>query len=186
MKLFPAYLKHTATVLAAVAVCFFGACSADTDNQNIGIDSTAPTLRALEVSTVISDSGVTRYRATTPEWLIFNNVRSPYWLFPKGLRIEQFDTNLETEANIYCDKAHYDQSLRLWRLDGNVRVTNRKGEKFETEQLFWDQVNAKVYSDKKIKIQQPNCIINGSGFVSNETMTHYEITHPEGIIPISD
>ena len=184
--LLSAYLKHTATVLAAVAVCFFGACSGESEGQNSGIDSSAPTLRALEVSTVISDSGVTRYRATTPEWLIYNNVKSPYWFFPNGLRIEQFDTHLETEANIYCDQAHYDQTLRLWRLDGNVKVTNRKGEKFETDQLFWDQVNAKVYSDKKIKIQQPNCIINGRGFVSNETMTHYEISPPDGIIPISD
>ena len=180
MMLLSAYLKHTATVLAAVAVCFFGACSGESEGQNSGIDSSAPTLRALEVSTV------TRYRATTPEWLIYNNVKSPYWFFPNGLRIEQFDTHLETEANIYCDQAHYDQTLRLWRLDGNVKVTNRKGEKFETDQLFWDQVNAKVYSDKKIKIQQPNCIINGRGFVSNETMTHYEISHPDGIIPISD
>ncbi|MBQ4035934.1 MAG: LPS export ABC transporter periplasmic protein LptC [Paludibacteraceae bacterium] len=186
MMLLSAYLKHTATVLAAVAVCFFGACSGESEGQNSGIDSSAPTLRALEVSTVISDSGVTRYRATTPEWLIYNNVKSPYWFFPNGLRIEQFDTHLETEANIYCDQAHYDQTLRLWRLDGNVKVTNRKGEKFETDQLVWDQVNAKVYSDKKIKIQQPNCIINGRGFVSNETMTHYEISHPDGIIPISD
>lgn len=184
--LISSYLKHTATVLAAVAVCFFGACSGNADNQQNGIDSTSPTLRALEVSTVISDSGVTRYRATTPEWLIYNKVKSPYWFFPKGLRIEQFDTQLETEANIYCDSAYYDQVLKLWRLDGNVKVTNRKGEKFETDQLFWDQVNAKVYSDKKIKIQQPNCIINGRGFVSNETMTHYEISHPDGIIPISD
>lgn len=180
------YLKYTATAIIAVAVSFLGACSGDNELVVNETDTISPTLKAYEVSTVISDSGVTRYRATTPEWLIFNKVRNPYWVFPKGLRIEQFDTNLETEANIYCDHAHYEVNLKLWRLDGNVRVTNRKGEKFETEQLFWDQTNAKVYSDKKIKIQQPNCILTGRGFVSNETMTHYEIDKPEGIIPVRD
>lgn len=180
------YLKHTATAFIAVAVCVLSACSGNMETNDVPVDSTSPTLRALEVSTVISDSGVTRYRATSPEWLIFNSVSNPYWSFPKGLRIEQFDTHMETEANIYCDQAHYDVHLKLWRLDGNVKVTNRKGEKFETDQLFWDQENAKVYSDKKIKIQQPSCILTGQGFVSNETMTHYEIRRPEGIIPISD
>lgn len=180
------YLKYTATAFVAVAVSFLSACSGGEQTGATGVDSLSPTLKAYEVQTVISDSGVTRYRATTPEWLIFNNVRDPYWLFPQGLRIEQFDTHLETEANIYCDKAHYNVTLKLWRLDGNVRVTNRKGEKFETEQLFWDQLNAKVYSDKKIRIQQPHSIINGRGFSSNETFTHYEISHPDGIIPVKE
>lgn len=180
------YYKHTATAFVAVAVCFLGACNAEVEQYSGEKDTTTPTLRSLDVKTVISDSGVTRYRASTDEWLVFNNVKKPYWLFPKGLRIEQFDKNLETEANIYCDQARYNVPLKLWRLDGNVRITNRKGEKFETEQLFWDQINAKVYSDKQIKIQQPSCILTGRGFESNETMTHYEISHPEGVIPISE
>lgn len=176
-----------ATAFVAVALCVLSACDSDTvEVASVKVDSATPTLRALDVSNVISDSGVTRYRATSPEWLIYNNVKNPFWEFPKGLRIEQFDTQLKTEANIYCDKAHYDVSLKLWRLDGNVKVTNRKGEKFETDQLFWDQINAKVYSEKNIKIQQPDCIINGRGFISNETMTNYEISHPEGIIPLHE
>ncbi|MCQ2235078.1 MAG: LPS export ABC transporter periplasmic protein LptC [Paludibacteraceae bacterium] len=181
---------HKAIALWAVALCFLcslsSACSSEAPAE---YDSTAParpTMRALEVSTVVSDSGVTRYRATTPEWLIFNSVKEPYWDFPSGVHLEQFDTHMKTEANIDCDKAYYNVNLKLWQLDGNVKVTNRKGERFETDQLFWDQSNQKVYSEKEIHIRRDNCILKGLGFEGDETMSKYTIKKPTGIIPVHE
>lgn len=180
-------IKHVAIALGAVAMCFFASCDDKKDVEEAHVDrSKLPTMKALNVSTLVSDSGITRYRATTPEWLVYTKVASPYWSFPKGVRLEKFSTDLKTEANIFCDKATYTTNQKLWQLDGNVRVTNIKGEKFKTDQLFWDQQNGKVYSDKLIEIHQKDCIIKGHGFESNESMTQYVIRHPEGIIPVSE
>lgn len=168
-----------------MAVCFLSACSDDEEGVDLG-PGKLPTMKALGVSTVISDSGITRFRATTPEWLVYSQEDSSYWYFPQGLRLEQFDELMTVESNVYCDTAKYFVNLKLWKLDGHVKVMNRKGEKFETEQLFWSQNESRVYSDKPIKIQQKDCIIQGVGFESNETMTNYVIRHPTGIIPIND
>ncbi len=70
---------------------------------------------------------------------------------------------------------------RLWKLIGNVDIQNRKGERFNTELLYWNEATQKVYSDKFIRIQQPDRIITGHGFDSNQQMTVYTIHNIEGI-----
>lgn len=69
---------------------------------------------------------------------------------------------------------------------GNVVIRNLKGEKFNTELLYWDQNTEKVYSDRFIRIEQPDRIITGRGFDSNQQMTKYTIHKPEGIFYLED
>ena len=88
------------------------------------------------VTTLISDSGVTRYRVNTEEWLVFDRKKPSYWAFEKGVYLEQFDSIFHIEASIKADTAYYYDKERLWKLIGNVDIQNRKGERFNTELLF--------------------------------------------------
>ena len=82
------------------------------------------------VTTLISDSGVTRYRVNTEEWLVFDRKKPSYWAFEKGVYLEQFDSIFHIEASIKADTAYYYDKERLWKLIGNVDIQNRKGERF--------------------------------------------------------
>lgn len=42
-----------------------------------------PVMDTKGVMTLISDSGVTRYRINTEEWLVFDRKNPPYWAFEK-------------------------------------------------------------------------------------------------------
>ena len=68
----------------------------------------------------------------------------------------------------------------------NVDIQNLKGERFETDLLYWDQNKHTIYSDQFIRIEQPDRIITGHGFDSNEQMTIYTIRKPEGIFYVDD
>ena len=59
------------------------------------------------VTTLISDSGVTRYRVNTEEWLVFDRKKPSYWAFEKGVYLEQFDSIFHIEASIKADTAYY-------------------------------------------------------------------------------
>ena len=72
------------------------------------------------------------------------------------------------------------------KLIGNVDIQNRKGERFNTELLYWNEATQKVYSDKFIRIQQPDKIITGHGFDSNQQMTIYTIHNIEGIFYVDE
>ncbi|MCF2709147.1 LPS export ABC transporter periplasmic protein LptC [Bacteroides pyogenes] len=145
-----------------------------------------PVLNTLGVTSLISDSGVTRYRIKTEEWLVYDRKRPSYWAFEKGVYLEQFDSLLHVEASIKADTAYYYDREKLWKLMGDVDIRNRKGERFNTELLYWNQNDRKVYSDKFIRIQQPDRIITGYGFDSNEQMTVYVIHNIGAVIDVDD
>ena len=117
---------------------------------------------------------------------MFEDAEEPFWRFPEGLELEQYDLQLQPESDVVCDSAIYFSRKRLWQLDGNVVMVNTQRDSFLTQQLFWDQNTHKVYSDSFIHIERADRIIEGYGFVSNETMTSYTIKNPSGIFPTGD
>ncbi|WP_280744922.1 MULTISPECIES: LPS export ABC transporter periplasmic protein LptC [unclassified Parabacteroides] len=144
------------------------------------------TMRTLDVSTLVSDSGMTRYRATAKEWLMFSKAAEPYWYFPEGLYLERFDSLFNAEATVKADTAYYYQKKELWKLINNVEIQNMKGEFFETSLLYWDGKEDKIYSDKFIRIVQKDQVLTGIGFESNQNMTKYIVYESTGVFPINE
>lgn len=171
-------------VIVLLAVGVLVGCSQEKKDTIEEVDpGEFPTMRTLNVSTLVSDSGYTRYHITAPSWLMFDEAKEPYWSFPEGLDMERYDDNREVEATFRSDSAVYFNAKRLWRFDGNVRMRNTGGDRFATEQLFWDQQNGKVYSDSFIHIERIDRTLEGVGFESNEQMTEYSILDVQGIFP---
>lgn len=142
-----------------------------------------PTMATTDVTTLISDSGYTRYKITTPNWLMFEDASEPFWKFPVGLELEQYDADMNPESNVICDSATYFSRMRLWRLDGNVVMVNTLRDSFLTQQLFWDQNSQKIYSDSFIHIVRSDRIIEGYGFESTQNMMEYTVHKPTAILP---
>ena len=132
-------------------------------------------------------SWVISNRLQAPLWEVFDRASDPYWYFPKGLHAEQFDDNYHTEVTIDGDTAWNYTVKKLWKLKGNVFVKNIKGDEFRTDLLYWDQAQAKVYSDEYIEIKQGEMILKGHGFEANQDMTVYRIFKPfDSAIPFND
>lgn len=145
-----------------------------------------PTMKTVNISTLISDSGITQYKIVSPLWEVFDEVDTPYWRFPKGLYLQKFDRQFHVIASVAADSARYLKFERLWRLDGNVELRRMPGTLFQTQQLFWDERAHRLYSDSFIHVETPTHVIEGHGFVSNDQLTDYRIIHPEGIFPIEE
>lgn len=181
---------YIATVLITVVMLLFvGSCQQKSEELidiKFNPDS-VPTMDTESVITLISDSGITRYKLITKNWQVFDKAKDPYWFFPEGLYLERFDSLFNVEAIIYGDTAWHYLDKKLWRLKGNVNSQNMKGEKFLSDELFWDQRQEKIYSDKYIEIQKGDTQLKGYGFESNQEMTEYRIFRPhEGRIPFSE
>lgn len=139
------------------------------------------------VETLISDSGVTKYKLTSPKWYTYTNPEEK-WYFPEGLYVEQFDTLFNIEASIKADTAYYYKYRQLWELKGNVEVLNIQGQRFSSQSLFWDEAKAQVYSHEHIKIERASgqLIESDYGFRGNQDMTWYELYSSHGHIDIED
>lgn len=179
------YKKTSITIVlgALVMLLLFSACSGKQKvlGKAITERDSMPVLETRGVTSLVSDSGVTRYRINTEEWLVFDRKNPPYWAFEKGVYLEKFDSAFQVEASIQADTAYFYNREELWKLMGHVDIKNLKGERFNTELLYWDQRGQRIYSDRFIRIEQPDRIITGRGFESNQQMTVYSILKPEGI-----
>lgn len=181
-------MNITAAFLAAVMFVIFPACSGKDKNlaEAISENDTLPSMTSFGVTTLISDSGITRYKVVAEEWLIHDKKNPPYWAFEKGVYLEKFDTLFRIDASIKADTAYYHVKKKLWELKGNVQILSQRGDKFQTNLLFWDEKKEKVYSDQFIQIEQEDKIIKGYGFESNQDLTEYIIKNTTGVFTVED
>jgi hypothetical protein len=158
------------------------ACNSENAISTVSLEEVdvLPSIHGEVISSLISDSGVTRYRLQTKVWDMFSNDTEPYWYFPEGIYLEKFDSLFNIEGYIEADTAYYFEKKELWQLIGNVHVQNLTGDKFDTSELFWDQkepagsVNA-IYTDSlvDIKFKNGNEVVSPGGFRSNQRMDDY-------------
>lgn len=176
-------MSITIVFATMVMLVLFTSCSGHKKQLGEAITErdSLPLMDTKGVTTLISDSGVIRYRIQTAEWLVFDRKDPPHWAFEKGIYLEQFDTLFQVQASIKADTAYYYNKKELWKLMGDVEIRNLKGEKFNTELLYWDQRKESVYSDRFIRIEQPDRIIKGHGFESDQQMSKWKIFKVEGI-----
>lgn len=160
--------------------------AASCDNQK---EHTAPAIhnrdsvsmmRSYGINTLISDSGVMKYRIVAERWEV-NEVRNPpRWIFSRGIFMEQFDERFHAEAYVQADTAFYYTTRKLWHLIGNVRVKTVDGLRFSSEELYWDQNKQELYSFCFSKVITPERQLQGTYFRSDERMQHYIVSNSVG------
>lgn len=172
-----------------LGICLLMSCSG---NGHLG---PAEAVEGEEIATMItydavmliSDSGIIKYRATTPTWVRFGDeAKEPYQYFPNGIEFEQIDSAHNATETIVADTAYNWENQQLWHLINNVLITSIKGEKFSTNDLYWDMRRHKVYSDSFIHIERMDNIIEGYGFTSTDDFSQYEIKQTSGIFPVRE
>ena len=132
------------------------------------------------VNTLISDSGVIKYRIVTERWDV-NTVREPSrWTFEKGIFFEQFDEKFHVQAYVQADTAWYFDQKKLWHLRGRVRIRNVNGLIYQSEELYWDGMRHELYSNVFSRVTTPERTMEGTYFLSDEQMTHYTVSNSKG------
>lgn len=143
------------------------------------------TMTTTDVNTVISDSGIRRYRILAPIWLVYDEASEPSWRFKLGMHMERYDNAGRVNATVDCDSAIYYTGRDLWELIGAVDIHSSDGQRFLTEQLFWNRRTREVYTDSFIHIRRPDRVLEGYGLRSNDEFTNYMIPRPTGSFPVS-
>lgn len=181
-------MRKTGLAFVAAIACavWGGSC---TEETKIDVSSSLqpdkmPSMVTHNVNTLISDSGVTQYKIVSPLWYIYDEVDTPYWLFPEGLYLQKYDPDFNVIATVAADSARFFRLQKLWKLEGNVEMTKAPKDLFLSPRVFWDQRKQILYSDTFIHIENATHVLEGTGFESNERLTKYRILHPTGIFPV--
>ena len=172
----------TSVILILLACLLTVSCN----NGNRGIATVdvdaeiSPSLHSEDIISLISDSGITRYRLQTKVLDVYTDDTATYWHFPEKIHLEIFDSLFNVDSWVKADTAYYFETNELIKLIGNVFIQNQDGHKFETSELYLDQkepphsVNS-IRTDSFVRIDQGDRIITSQGLRSNQSMTRYRL-----------
>ncbi len=179
-KLRKGSVLHSLFLLVA-ALLIFSSCD-EQEKPKIFEPYDGPIMEGKNVKTLYSDSAIVRLRVNAPvQYEHQNHDRD----FPKGVMIEFFDTRGNVTTTLTSNYGEYKNETGLYMAKGNVLIENpAKGEKLESEQLYWDPKTERIYTneDVQVRIQTPTETIWGTGLEAKQDFTFYKILNPQGIL----
>lgn len=147
-------------------------------------EETMMTEYSENLSIVESKNGRRSYHFVTPLVEGYSLAREPYREFRKGVKITTYkDDSLSTvDAVLTANYAIYYENRKLWEAKGNVVVVKSDGKNLYTQQLFWNQLTKKIYSnvDSKIVQNDGRDVFIGEGFESDEEFKDWRFRRMKG------
>ncbi len=106
--------------------------------------------------------------------------------FERGVKLEFYDAEGILETTLTSQRGKMNKEAKLADLQGKVVAQGKEGSRLETEQLFWDEKNDKIYTAGFVRIQTPTRILEGDGFESNTGLTRYRIIKARGQLNVEN
>ena len=177
-----------AMAFIAIAIFFLNpACTNEVSEvQEVTQTSNIPLRVQYNVHYEYSDSARKQLDITAPEAADFSDKEPPYLEFPQGIHVTFYDNYGEEEATLKANYAKHLRNEHKWLARGNVVVINNKGEELNSEELIWDEKEAKIFSEKFVKIITPENTMTGMGFEADQNFSSYRIFNPTGTIDIEE
>lgn len=165
----PNLLFITRPLLVVVMIVAASACQNDMQTiLKLQNEKKEPLLTTRNLDMIYTDSGKLEARVRAPLMLSFSEEESPYTEFPEGIHVEVFDQDTLVRGEITAKYAIYHEKQKLWEGRGDVVGINKLGDRINTEQLFWDEQNQKIYTHTVARITKVNkgVIIGENGLES--------------------
>ncbi len=174
------------TIVPALAgTILFSACQTNLEKiQELSDREKTPAVVSYNMEILYTENGKLKVRIITPESHYFQHVVEPYNEFPLGITVINYNDSLEVESEITANYAVFFEEKRLWNARYDVVAVNARGERLNTEQLFWDQEAKRIYSNDMVKITDGEDVLFGEGLESDETFDNWEILKPTGSMTI--
>lgn len=175
-----AILRKIAVTL--VIAIFFIACKEDIPKSDLSEVAHLPTQVVEKMILNEYSRGVVVYMVTAPIMERYSNAEKPYDLFPKGIVLLGYTEEGELETKIRADYAKHvieKKGDEIWEAFGNVVVNNYiKEEKMESDTLYWNRNQEKIYTHSLVKLTTPEMFMQGYGMESDEMARNAVIMNP--------
>ncbi|OYX20848.1 MAG: LPS export ABC transporter periplasmic protein LptC [Algoriphagus sp. 32-45-6] len=164
-------LMHRLFLMVFVGLVL-GSCRPDADLDAILVYE-GPINEAFNVNLVQSDSAKLRAKLKAPHQLKFANGNEE---FPEGIEIEMYASDGSLETTMRADRGYFIKETNLYRGEGNVQIRNLiKDQSLKTEEIFWNQIEKKIYTEKFVTIQEKQTLFNGTGMEADDSFANYTL-----------
>ena len=172
--------KMIATAAAVAFVVY--SCKGKLGEAKSLVLSETPVQTVDNMFIVQSENGKIQMRAVADLMEKYERDTLSYELFPKGFSVYGYTDEGLLETEIIADNAKhmkYEDGRESWEAYGNVIVKNLiKQEVMETDTLYWDQKNEKIYTHCYVKMYSPDGFMQGYGMESDQRARNSIIFNP--------
>lgn len=131
---------------------------------------------------VQTENGRIQMRTEAPVMERYERDTLSYEMFPKGFFVYGYTDDEKLETEIVADRAKHmkhKDGRESWEAYGNVVVKNLiKQEVMETDTLYWDQKNEKIYTHCYVRLYSPDGFMQGYGMESDQRARNSIIFNP--------
>jgi len=170
------------SVIALVCAITLFACEGNYKNvQRLNLKDNAPVAEGKNINGKYTDSGKVVTNLLAPKLLDYSNFEFAFREFPEGVEVRFW--NEENEMSVVTsDYAIEFEETGIIDLRKNVVFTRSDSLVLLGEQLYWDQNNKWVFTDRPYRITLPDGSYNdGERFDSNEDFTSFLSRKNQGI-----
>jgi len=158
------------------------ACSSKQASEPV--EYNGPLREALDVDMLYAEKDRIKSKMRAPRILEFKNGDRE---FPEGVYIEFYDVNGKLTSTLKANHAFYFKKEDQWRGRGNVEVKNmEKKQELFTEELFWNPLKKRIFTEKFVTIKLESEVIYGTGLDAVQDLSSYTIKKPEGEFDVKD
>lgn len=159
-----------ALLIMGSAILLFS-CKAKQNSADESLDA-IKTEESENLTIIMSENGRKSYLFKTPLLEGYTLGRDPYREFRRGISITTYQDDSLTTVNavLVANYAIYYENRKLWEAKGDVVITKHDGTRLYTQQLFWNSMTKRIYSNVDTKLVTDTDEVVGEGFESDEEM----------------
>jgi LPS export ABC transporter protein LptC len=172
-----------------IILASFASCKNDIETINaLNNEIKLPDQSAFNIEITYTDSGRIQGKIYAPEVNKYDRGEEPYAEFPKGMKVILYDSLERPYAYIKANYAIYYEKKDLWEARNQVVAENQLNHnKLETEQMFWDRQEGKIYSEKFTRLTNSDGISYGEGgFESRQDMSKWRLKGSSGTLNVTN
>lgn len=132
-----------------------------------------------EVELIQTENGNIKVKIVANNINRFQNSQ-PELIFSNNLVVTFYNDSSKVKSILKAENASVDEEKKIMMASNNVILEGSDSKMLETEELVWDEMSNKIYTNKKVKITTGNEVIFGEGFTSTPDFTEYEIVKIHG------
>ncbi len=157
-------------VTIAIVTTLFSCQNNYKELQQLSQTKKFPAGVAQNFTLTYTDSGKVKAILKSPLNKDFSNQSFPYQEFPEGLQVDFFDDQ-NNKSTVTADYGIIYNATNLVNLEGNVILKTHDGKELHANQLYWDQKNEWIFTEKNYIYTSPDLNMSGVGIDFNKEFT---------------
>jgi LPS export ABC transporter protein LptC len=175
-------------IIALVALAAWGCTRTADENATLKqFEEGVPVKEAFQVRFTFSENALMQAQLDAPHAVETKENDQDVRIFDRGLHLVFYNKAGVKETELRSVNGKFRNQFNEAEVWGRVEMINSKGDRLETEHLWWNKTTNRIHTDSNlVKIKTQNETIYGDSLEANTDFTEYKIFNINGAVNVKE